>query len=345
MRSRFRSKRMSSRKATRVRLVLSTSSQGSPCCFHTGDPWSQLVALGGEAILRPCGFRRRKLVFGTDTIDTLEGFGRGGPDVIFLHGLGDRNSTWHRVLFQMRKGPWGRILAPDLIGSGRSLLASGAPMPTLAQGIEKMRQLLAISGCKEPILVGNSLGGWLAWRFIHAYPEAVAGALLLAPAGFMEPAELGTLTRRFIDGEAEEMAAAIMADARPEVRFFARRIVAHLLKSPVVAEMCSQDASELLCRPGELAGLRDRLRVLWGRQDTLMPERSLEVLRAELGDRVVLDDVGHAAQQTRPGMVLRELTHLVEQFRRDVPSAQVGAPDHLQSVPAVAPAPRLGSEK
>lgn len=294
--------------------------------IHAGNRWSDVVTVAGEWILALFGFRRRRVTYDGIEFEVLEGRGRGGPDVVLLHGLGDRNSTWHRLLWRMRLGRWGRIYAPDLTGFGRTLLPEGRTLPTMDEGLGLMRGVIAQMTDKPPILVGNSLGGWLAWRFVLRYPESALGCLLLAPGGFMERRELKPLVGRFLHGERHEMTDAIMADARPEMRFFALRIIGHMLESPMVEVVVEQDSSELLCEPGELAAIADRVRCLWGELDTLMPESGLPMLREELGDHLVVEPIGHAPQQTRPGMVLRELKALHAQLTQVEPSVLAGEP-------------------
>jgi pimeloyl-ACP methyl ester carboxylesterase len=305
--------------------------------MHAGNRWSAAVTVAGEMVLRPMGFRRRSIAVGSFVMDGLEGRGRGGPDVVLLHGLGDRNSTWHQVLLRLRQAPYGRIVAPDLVGFGRSLLPEGATVPALDEGIDLMHRFMEQNFDQPPLLVGNSLGGWLAWRFLARYPDAAAGALLLAPGGFMKREELVSLTQRFIDGDSKVMTQAILGDARRTIRFFGHRIIGSMLRNPLVAEVCRQDARPLLCAPGELKPYRQRVRALWGQDDTLMPISGIDGLRRELGDHLVVDSVGHAPQQSRPGMVLRELKNLVAQLNAAEPDAPSGEPGHPSDAPRPAP--------
>jgi pimeloyl-ACP methyl ester carboxylesterase len=194
-------------------------------------------------------------------------------------------------------------------------------MPGMDEGLAFMRRLIAEVCSEPPLIIGNSLGGWLAWRFMTRYPNDLLGLLLLAPAGFMNVPEAYELGQRFLQGQRNEMTDAIMGDARFEMRFFARRIIGHMLSSDVVAELLHQDSREMLCAQGELAPFAARVRCLWGEYDTLMPQRSQEVLRQEIGENLVCDRVGHAPQQTRPGMVVRELKALSAQLSQNAPGA------------------------
>jgi pimeloyl-ACP methyl ester carboxylesterase len=318
-------------------------SAGEQRTIHAGNHWSEAVTVGGEWLLRPLGFKRRVVPHMGIDIEVLEGRGRGGPDLVFIHGLGDRNSTWHRVLWRLRRGPWGRIIAPDLVGFGRTVLPEGQGFPEMEEGVRIMHQFVSRLTDQPPIVIGNSLGGWLAWRLLTTFPTDIAGLLLLAPAGFMDVAELKHLTGRFITGERGEMTRAIMQDARPEIRFFALRIIGHMLGSPLIVDICTQDSRHMLCKPGELKPYANRVRCLWGDRDTLMPDSGPEHLKRELGSHLVIDQVGHAPQQTRPGMVVRELVKLAAQISQKRLAGPDVLPNHQGDGLEVAPAPQTHS--
>ena len=309
--------------------------------IHHGNSLSHVVTIGGEWILRPLGFRRRRVHFQGIDMEVLEGRGRGGPDVVLLHGLGDRNSTWHRVMWRLRLGNWGRIFAPDLVGFGRTLLPSDRTMPSLDEGLDLLDGFLSELTDERPVLVGNSLGAWLGWRYLLRYPQSISGCLMLAPGGFMQPEELWQVIQRFLTGEPDDMTRAIIGDARPEMRFFARRIIGKMLQSPMLEVVCRQDSKHLLHEAGDLAPYVDRLRCLWGTLDTLMPESGRYALYQELGDHLVVEQVGHAPQQTQPGLVVRELVKLANQIKQSEPSAQAGERGHRHVEPRDVPEQQL----
>ena len=74
---------------------------------------------------------------------------------------------------------------------------SDRQMPTLDEGLGLLNGFLAELTDRQPVIVGNSLGAWLGWRYLLRYPESIAGCLMLAPGGFMRPDELGRVVERF----------------------------------------------------------------------------------------------------------------------------------------------------
>lgn len=246
----------------------------------------------------------------------LVGRGKGGPDLVLLHGLGDRGSTWALLLKRLSRGAWGRIIVPDMPGFGYSLL----PREELARlnvndGVRFLTTLIDALCEGGAFVVGNSLGGWIAWRSLQLQSARVLGALLLAPAGFMSPEELAQVGQLFSAPDAKQFARACLPDAPIVIRQAAVRVMAPVLKSEVVQSFARTDSQGDLLEVGGLEGFEQQLRVLWGSQDGIIPQSCLSRLKEALGDRVVVEPFGHAPQRTRPGVVLRELMKLREQVR------------------------------
>lgn len=107
-------------------------------------------------------------------------FGGEGPPIVLLHGLGASHTGWMPV------GPGlarrGRVIAPDLIGFGRTPL--GGRRSTIEANVELVSRLLdrEIAGEGPVTVVGNSMGGMVSVMLAAARPDRVARLVLVAPA-------------------------------------------------------------------------------------------------------------------------------------------------------------------
>ncbi|HLN10524.1 MAG TPA: alpha/beta fold hydrolase [Xanthobacteraceae bacterium] len=106
---------------------------------------------------------------------------KDAPAVILLHGFGSSLHTWE---------PWAqmlqvdyRVIRFDLPGSGLS-----APDPTGdytdARTMALLNALMNWLGVAQASLIGNSIGGRIAWRFAVRYPQRVTKLVLISPDGF-----------------------------------------------------------------------------------------------------------------------------------------------------------------
>lgn len=105
--------------------------------------------------------------------------GAGDP-VVFLHGNPTSSYLWRHVLD--RVGPFGRCLAPDLIGMGGSdkILDAG---PSAYRFVEHRRYLDVLLDeldvRERVVLVGHDWGGVLAMDWARRHPDATRGVAYL----------------------------------------------------------------------------------------------------------------------------------------------------------------------
>lgn len=113
--------------------------------------------------------------------------GSGAP-VVLLHGFSGSGREWDELVAALGGEP--RTVAVDLIGHGRSDAPADAARYALTRASADLRALLDALGVARAHVVGYSLGGRVALRFVLDVPDR-AGALVLvsASAGIEDPLE------------------------------------------------------------------------------------------------------------------------------------------------------------
>src|SRR5690242_11196778 len=104
-------------------------------------------------------------------------FGGAGRPIVLVHGLGGSYTNWMAVGGALAGR--GRVIAPDLLGFGRTPLAGREP--TIAANVAMLGHLLSSLGASArapALLVGNSLGGLLSVLLAAEQPDAVSGLVL-----------------------------------------------------------------------------------------------------------------------------------------------------------------------
>jgi pimeloyl-ACP methyl ester carboxylesterase len=133
------------------------------------DPGLNVLDWANRAALRDAGFDQTgvEATIGRQVFFTA---GAGRP-LVLLHGAGDHAGTWAKSAGPLlAAGAW-RIVILDLAGHGASEPAEGPlEMETLLTGISAVAE----SAFREPaILIGNSLGAWLAMLWAERNPGRV----------------------------------------------------------------------------------------------------------------------------------------------------------------------------
>ena len=106
------------------------------------------------------------------------------PPIIMLHGFGSSLHTWE---------DWAQAMAPAYRAVRFDLPGFGLTGPDPAHDYSDARSIAVLSalmtklGIARATLIGNSMGGRIAWKFAAAYPEKVDRLVLISPDGFAMP--------------------------------------------------------------------------------------------------------------------------------------------------------------
>lgn len=112
--------------------------------------------------------------------------GSGYP-VIMLHGFMGDGSCWQPLMQRLQSQV--RCLALDLLGFGES--AKPAIRYDVAKEVAFLRGFIKALDLEPCYLMGHSFGGWVAAAYSLAYPDAVKGLVLAAPAGIRDDSFCG----------------------------------------------------------------------------------------------------------------------------------------------------------
>jgi pimeloyl-ACP methyl ester carboxylesterase len=110
-----------------------------------------------------------------------------GTPLLFLHGFMGKSDYWRSLVSLLQ--PHYRCICVDMLGFG----ASSKPMirydiATLAAFVQQFAIALELPPC---VVVGHSLGGWVAAAYALAEPDCVKALVLAAPAGIRDDSFAG----------------------------------------------------------------------------------------------------------------------------------------------------------
>ena len=246
---------------------------------------------------------------------------QGNPDarvIVMLHGNSASLHTWEPLA--ARLGDDFRIITYDQPGHG--LTGPSADEDYSAGGLMKaLDEVAAAAGIDRFTLVGNSMGGWIAWRYTLAHPNRVDALVLIDASGAPlregekeAPSTLGFKLLKI------KWLRPLLEEITP------RSIIERSLKDAIADDSLVTDAMidrywELLRYPGNrrAAALRtDAERepelfaripeitaptlILWGAEDQLIYPTAAETFKERLtyARAIIYDGVGHAPMEEAP---------------------------------------------
>ncbi len=246
------------------------------------------------------------------------------PAVIFLHGFGSSLETWE---------PWARSLSAHYRVLRFDLPGSGLSEPDRTGDYSDTRSLALIAdlmdrlGIENAALVGNSMGGRIAWRFAAAYPSRVRKLVLISPDGFASPG--------FEYGKAPQVPAVLKLMKYFLPRSLMRSNLAAAYADPArLSDSVVDRYYDLLLAPGNRAAMISRMQqsileepipllrkletptlLLWGKQDRLIPfTNSADYLSAlPHANLVEFPDLGHVPHEEAPDESLQPLAQFLAQ--------------------------------
>jgi 3-oxoadipate enol-lactonase len=248
-----------------------------------------------------------------------EVLGSGSP-VLLVHGFPFTSELWDPIVPALEREY--RLIVPDLRGHGRSQASATV---TMAGYVEDLATLLDRIGEARPVvLVGMSMGGYIAFEFCRRHPERLR-ALVLANTRAQADNPEGLRARRELARRAEREGSGAVAEsmlprlfgprASPQLRDRWRRIMATADPVGIVAAL-----GAMAERPDSfstLAALTCPVLIVAGDEDALTPlEGARQMQRAAPHSRLeVIPRSGHMSPVENPERFLEVLRRFLEEIR------------------------------
>ncbi|HSM38715.1 MAG TPA: alpha/beta hydrolase [Candidatus Limnocylindrales bacterium] len=224
----------------------------------------------------------------------------GGPPVLLIHGFPSNSLAWKLVMDRLDDRY--RLIAPDMVGFGRSTRKPARPLDgdTYADRLVDLLDRLELEAVH---LAGMSWGGSVAQRVALRHPARVRRLVLLASTSAATPL-------RFGDGDL--MGLALGSLVPPLARFAVRRYVGGATRgtaSEADVEEITRGYVDPLATPGSLAFLRRFVRATRATPNAELARISVPTLViTPAEDRIVSPSVGANLQAAIPG-AHREVIH------------------------------------
>jgi pimeloyl-ACP methyl ester carboxylesterase len=118
----------------------------------------------------PSGFQSKSVKAG-DFSQNVVDVG-SGPAVLMLHGFPNNSTDWRYQIPELVKAGY-RVIAPDLLGLGKSDKPLAPEHYTTAKDAERALALLSSLGVQRARIVGHDRGGGASWYIAAHHPDRV----------------------------------------------------------------------------------------------------------------------------------------------------------------------------
>ncbi len=225
------------------------------------------------------------------------------PPLLLLHGLGDSLAGWAQVIGPLSRAH--RVHLLDLPGHGLSARPPDWRFETLVEAVRHYAETL-----QAPLVVGHSLGGWIALRLARS--SQLAGLQLINPGGALLDRALWAPFRELVSARDRGGVERYL-----DAAFHRAPLAMKLLPGEVIRAMWTESAQGILdavteqdfVNEAELAALRLPVRLIWGARDRLLPAGTLDFFRRGIphADFVELPGTGHLPHLESPRALARAL--------------------------------------
>ncbi len=185
-----------------------------------------------------------------------------GQPVVLLHGFGEDSRIFNEQLEFLKEHCL--LIIPDLPGSGlSSILPFDAGIDDYAHCIKSLLEFENIASC---VILGHSMGGYIALAFAEAYPQMIRGLGLIHSTAFADGEEKKVLRRKAILFMQDKGAFAFLKTSIPNLfskkfrEAFPERIESLIEDSRQLStEVCCQYYYAMINRPDRTNVLKSNL--------------------------------------------------------------------------------------
>jgi pimeloyl-ACP methyl ester carboxylesterase len=274
----------------------------------TVDAWMSRLAL------RSAGLRSAEIATPTGPMTVWQG--GAGPTMVLLHGAGDQAGAWGRVIRPLVERY--RVVIPDLPGHWKSPPLEGPiTIEQLLGGVEALMD--ACCADDPPIMVGNSMGAWLAFLYAVDHPTRVDRLVAVNGGPIREEHPAVKISPQNREEARETMRGLLGPNTAVPPDFVLDDMVRWARSGPT-ARLASR-----LARPdvnldahvldGRLDQVRVPVEIVWGDADQLLnmdyARRMLDGLPA--ARLTVVRDCGHVPHRECPDRLLGAMLEALDQ--------------------------------
>ena len=294
--------------------------EGTSKVLQAGLDWLETASMNAAAPVldenSPCVTKRRFVTGAVRTGFLTGASGDADTLVLCLHGIGGNAENWLPQIEAF--GAQYKMAALNFRGYGDSDL--GPHRTTIEDYCKDILSVIRASGAKRVVLVGLSMGAWVATSFAMRYPKKLAGLVLAGGCtGLSEATE--TARKSFFESRATPLShGKTPADFAPDVvSLLAGKNATQSARDALMSSMSDissetyTDALSCFCNPQETFNFSQvacPVLMMTGSEDVLAPPSEIRSVARRIFAQMrqpdvrfeVLPDTGHVCNLEAPAL-------------------------------------------
>lgn len=205
------------------------------------------------------------------------------PPVVLLHGISSCASDYYPIIRQLQQHS-SRVIAVDLPGHGQTIANANQTLSQLETlMVTSLRACLKKLGVGKPILLGNSLGGFVGAKYASQYSRSLHSLILISPAGApLSRSELVNIRRLFnvtTLGDATTFLETVLG-GQSRLPFGLRQLVGWACRErtrrPAVQRILQEATIQNRLSEEEVNAITCPILLLWGQEENVFGTSQLE---------------------------------------------------------------------
>jgi pimeloyl-ACP methyl ester carboxylesterase len=258
-----------------------------------------------------------------------------GPVLVLIHGSSASLHTWEPLVERL-SGRY-RIISYDQPGHG---LTGPHPRDDYSANamLEALDAVVAAAGVERFSLAGNSMGGWVAWRYALAHPGRIEAMILINSAGApLREGETAPPLNLGFRLQQKKWLRPLLREVTPR-RLVKASLEGTVVDRAIVTEEMVDRYWELIRYPGNrrASGFRvdvdrepaifDRISeitaptlILWGAEDRLIYASAARTFdeRLPFSRAIVYENIGHLPMEETPDRVALDIGDFLDEALAD----------------------------
>lgn len=250
-----------------------------------------------------------------------------GDVILLIHGACASLHTFEPWAERLKENY--RVVSIDLPGSGLSEAPEWDENDANGTYIKYVRAFLEILQIESCCIVGNSLGGWIAWEMASRYPKLINRLVLLSAAGHIDHTSVPSIFYLGRIPMLNKMGRAVIARSFIQKNMEAVFVHSNLVTTKLVDryyDLFSQKAntsaflfwlgSKFVDNTKKLSKIKQPTLIIWGEQDSWIKINnayrfSNAIPNSEL---VIYEDLGHIPQEEAPEKTVEDVIEFMEKY-------------------------------